>query len=265
MSKKLLEITEQTKELRITSVELVDIINQFREEEFEILKEKGLSKKANYTELQHKSFMTKINKELETLKTLGLSNEQNILLVEYTDKKGEQRPCYSLNRDGMLQMLNSESAIVRAKTIEYINELEQKLIDANNSALTGYLNMSEEDRAIAYFTTLKQNKQLEEQLLIEGEKSSKWDEYINSDGLMNIRTFGAIVGIGQNEMFGMLRENGYLQKNGENKNVPYRKYLEQGIFEVKAINCKYANSKTYLTRKGVDYIIDKLELCVIDD
>ena len=46
MSKKLLEITEQTKELRITSVELVDIINQFREMEFEILKEKGLNKKS---------------------------------------------------------------------------------------------------------------------------------------------------------------------------------------------------------------------------
>ena len=265
MSKKLLEITEQTKELRITSVELVQIINQFREMEFGILKEKGLNKKDKYTELQHYDFYKKIRKELETLKTLGLGGDGNISESSYINSQNKEQPCFSLNRDGMLQMLNSESAIVRAKTIEYINELEQKLIDANNSALTGYLNMSEEDRAIPYFTTLKQNKQLEEQLLIEGEKSSKWDEYINSDGLMNIRTFDAIVGIGQNEMFSMLRENGYLQKNGENKNVPYRKYLEQGIFEVKAINCKYANSKTYLTRKGVDYIIDKLNLCVIDD
>ncbi|MDB2161275.1 phage antirepressor KilAC domain-containing protein, partial [Clostridium butyricum] len=252
MSKELLEITEQTKELRITSVELVEIINQFREEEFEILKEKGLNKKDKYVELRHDSFMTKIRKELEVLETLGLEGHQNILESSYINKQNKEQPCFSLNRDGMLQMLNSESAIVRAKTIEYINELEQKLINANNSALTGYLNMSEEDRAIAYFTAIKQNKQLEEQLLIEGEKSSKWDEYINSDGLMNIRTFGAIVGVGQNDMFNMLRENGYLQKNGENKNVPYRKYLEQGIFEVKAINCKYANSKTYLTRKGVD-------------
>ena len=265
MSKELLKITEQTKELRITSVELVDVINQFRKMEFEILKEKGLNKKNKYAELQHKSFMEKIRKELEVLETLGLTAEQNILPGSYLDANNQTRPCFSLNRDGMLQMLNSESAIVRAKTIEYINELEQKLINANNSALTGYLNMSEEDRAIAYFTAIKQNKQLEEQLLIEGEKSSKWDEYINSDGLMNIRTFGAIVGVGQNDMFNMLRENGYLQKNGENKNVPYRKYLEQGIFEVKAINCKYANSKTYLTRKGVDYIIDKLNLCVVNE
>lgn len=49
------------------------------------------------------------------------------MLVEYEDKKGEKRPCYSLNRDGMLQMLNSESALVRFKTIEYINSLEDEL------------------------------------------------------------------------------------------------------------------------------------------
>lgn len=114
MSQELKNIITNEKELRITSVELVDIINKFREEEFELLKEKGLNKKNKYAELQHKSFMEKIRKELEVLETLGLDNEQNILLVEYTDKKGETRPCFSLNRDGMLQMLNSESAIVRA-------------------------------------------------------------------------------------------------------------------------------------------------------
>ena len=106
---------------------MVDIINQFREEEFEILKEKGLNKKAKYTELRHNDFMTKIKKELETLKTLGLCNERNISLVEYTDKKGEKRPCYELNRYGMFIMLNSESTLVRFKTVEYINKLEEQV------------------------------------------------------------------------------------------------------------------------------------------
>lgn len=113
------------KGLRITSVELVDIINQFREEEFEILKEKGLNKKAKYTELRHNDFMTKIKKELETLKALGLGDERNISLISYIDDMNREKPCFSLNRDGMLQMLNSESTIVRAKTINYINKLEQ--------------------------------------------------------------------------------------------------------------------------------------------
>lgn len=118
MENKLMLFTED-KELRITSVELVDIINEFRKLESE-------STKRVYVELQHSDFMKKIRKELDVLKTLGVDNGGNISLVEYRDSKGEIRPCYSLNRDGMLQMLNSESALVRYKTIEYINGLEEE-------------------------------------------------------------------------------------------------------------------------------------------
>ena len=136
MEKELLKL--ESKELTITSVELVDIINQFREEEFRILKEKGLNEKDKYTKLSHSNFMNKIKKELKTLKTLGLDNGIKIYPVEYTDTKGEQRPCFSLNRDGMLQMLNKESAIVRAKTIDYINKLEQQLNGKANLLLSIY-------------------------------------------------------------------------------------------------------------------------------
>lgn len=148
MEKELLKL--ESKELRITSVELVDIINQFREEEFNILKEKALNnelseklkkklnKKDKYTKLRHDSFIAKIKKELETLEALGLSAQQNILLGSYTDKNDQQRPCYNLNRDGMLQMLNSESAIVRAKTIDYINKLEKQLNGKANLLLSIY-------------------------------------------------------------------------------------------------------------------------------
>lgn len=111
------------KEIRITSVELVDIINEYRRVE-------GITsgkKDDEVTMLKHKSFMTKIRTELKVLESLGLSGGQNILLGSYTDKQNQERPCFSLNRDGMLQMLNSESVYVRYKTTEYINELENKL------------------------------------------------------------------------------------------------------------------------------------------
>lgn len=106
----------------ITSVDLVRIINVFREQE-------------NRKELKHSDFAKKIRKELEILENAGISNEGNISLVEYMDSKGEMRPCFKLTRDGMLQMLNSESALVRYKTIEYINYLEEKnkhLMEDNN-------------------------------------------------------------------------------------------------------------------------------------
>lgn len=102
-------------EVRINSVELVDIINKFRSEE------------GNKKELLHKNFMAKIKKEVEVLESLNLNNGLNFKLVKYKDSKGEDRPCYSLNRDGMLQMLNLESTLVRYKTIEYINALEDKV------------------------------------------------------------------------------------------------------------------------------------------
>jgi phage regulator Rha-like protein len=101
-----------TNQSTIKSTELVEIINEFRKTE------------GNKSELQHKTFMEKIRKEVETLKNLGLEGEQNFLPISYTDSQNRKKPCFELNRDGMLQMLNSESAFVRNKTIEYINKLE---------------------------------------------------------------------------------------------------------------------------------------------
>ena len=71
--------------------------------------------------------MEKIRKELETLKSLGLNTEGKISFSEYKDTTGKKNPCYELNRDGMLQMLNSESALVRFKTIEYTGNLEKQV------------------------------------------------------------------------------------------------------------------------------------------
>ena len=123
--KELIKITNEenfiTERGTILSTNLVTIINEFRKVESETNENK------KFIELKHKSLMEKIRKEDETLKTLGLNNEQNFLLVEYIDKKGEKRPCYELNRDGMIIILNSESAIVRYYTMEYIKRLEGKL------------------------------------------------------------------------------------------------------------------------------------------
>ena len=124
--KELIKLTNEenfiTERGTILSTDLVTIINEFRKIESEVNEEK------RFIELKHKDFMKKIRKEDETLKTLGLNGGRNFSLVEYIDKKGEKRPCYELNRDGMIIMLNSESTIVRYYTMEYIKKLEEKLI-----------------------------------------------------------------------------------------------------------------------------------------
>ena len=101
-------------EVEITSVELTQLINQFRSEE------------GNTSEKEHKHLMRDIRNEIETLEQVGIS-QSNFGLATYNDSQGKERPCYKLNKAGVLQMLNKESAVVRYKTVCYIEKLEKQL------------------------------------------------------------------------------------------------------------------------------------------
>lgn len=123
------------KELKIKSVELVEIINQFRmmESEARISQDENAKPKAKLT---HDNFIKKIRIEVESLKSLGLKGNVNFNVAKYLDSQGKERDCYELNRDGMIQMLNSESALVRFKTVEYINQLEDTIKQVDSTVKT---------------------------------------------------------------------------------------------------------------------------------
>lgn len=71
--------------------------------------------------------------------------------------------------------------------------------------------------------------------------------------------------IGQNRLFSWLRENGYLIKVGERKNLPTQRAMELGIFEIEQRVIEKANRNikivmtTKVTEKGQKYFIDKLK------
>ena len=134
----------------ITSVDLVEIINTIRKIESE-------DNETKYKELKHKDFMKKIRNEVEIMEGLEIS-QGNISLTSYVDTQGKERPCYLLNRDGMLQMLNSESTLVRVVTIQYINKLEAMVKDLkeDKKQLTE-IAMSDEELAIRQYNTKKIN------------------------------------------------------------------------------------------------------------
>lgn len=105
----------QTETVTMTSLEVVELINNFRKEE------------GNEVVKEHRDFMKSIRKEIETLERSGITNGGNFSLVSYIDAKGEERPCFKMNKAGIMQMLNKESALVRYKTQQYIESLENKL------------------------------------------------------------------------------------------------------------------------------------------
>lgn len=98
--KELTIFKNENRETRINSVELIEIINQFRQLESETTEK-------DYKELQHKSFMGKIRSELEVLKTLGLDYSKSFKESFYIDKQGKNRPCYSLNSQGLKFIIDS--------------------------------------------------------------------------------------------------------------------------------------------------------------
>lgn len=265
----------KNKELRITSIELVDIINEFR-----ILESESTGKK--YVELQHKDFMKKIRKELEVLEALNLQDEGKISLVEYEDKKGEKRPCYSLNRDGMLQILNSESILVRFKTIEYVNKLEEQIknqapqlsekqqcilaiYDGGQGAIQGAKRLSEIEIAEAV-APLEAKIEEQKPLVTFAEQVGDSCDLISVSELAKLAN-DENLDIGEKRLFQWLRENGYLSDkkvNGNFTNEPYQRFVKQGLFKVIEQTYKTPfgirlSKKTMITGKGQIYFINKLK------
>lgn len=225
------------REIRMTSVEVTEMINQFREME------------SNESKVSHADLMKKIRKESETLKSLGFNNQGNISLVEYLDKKGEVRPCYSINRDGIIQICMSESALVRYKMIEYINKLETELEKTK-------LPQTYKEALIALVASVEENEKLaltiqEQKPMVEfSETVLKSKDNINMETMAKIISDEGIK-IGRNRLFEFLRDENILKAD----NIPYQTYMERGWFKVteKIKNTAYGDklfSTTLVTPKG---------------
>ena len=125
------------------------------------------------------------------------------------------------------------------------------------------------DLIIKMATKLKEERELNRRLQEENEEKNKliekqkpkaefYDEIIDSTTVIGMKEVADILnvkGYGRNNLFKFLREKGILNR----KNEPYRKYIEQGLFEIK--ESRYIvddevriKPTTYVTQKGLDYI-----------
>ena len=125
------------------------------------------------------------------------------------------------------------------------------------------------DLLIQIATKLKEERELNKRLQEENEEKNKliekqkpkaefYDEIIDSTTVIGMKEVADILnvkGYGRNNLFKFLREKGILNR----KNEPYRKYIEQGLFEIKESKYIVDNEvkikpTTYVTQKGLDYI-----------
>lgn len=246
-------------EIKMNHVELCELINILRKEE------------GNRKELRTCDFLSKIKKEVETMKTLGLEGERNFSSTSYKDKQGKERPTFIMNRDGILQIASSESIYVRAKIIEYINALENKLkeqqlgLNKKQQLQLAILNGDE----MTKITALKEYEEVITKPLLDKIENDKplvnFAETISQTAdSISIGDFAKLVkdeGIkmGRNKLFKWLRNNKYLMES----NVPYQKYIDNNYFELIEYSYKTPygeklTTKTLITGLGQIKIIEKL-------
>lgn len=89
-------------------------------------------------------------------------------------------------------------------------------------------------------------------------KGDAYDALMSGDGTYSVKEVAKMLhikGVGQNNLFKILRERKYLMTN----NLPYQNYVEQGLFVVKAITTPIKGKNvnmtiTRITPKGLDWL-----------
>lgn len=249
-------VGSDSNDVRITSVKLVEMINTFRAEE------------GNTTEKQHNHLMRDIKLEIEVLEKAGIG-QSNFGLASYNDAQGKERPCYSLNKAGVLQMLNKESAVVRYKTVQYIEKLEKEnktlkkdsyMIDDPVERAKAWIKEQEEKKVIE-LENAKNRKLLEEQ----EPKVAFANAITASKNSILVRELARLISqngiqIGEQRLYKWLREKEFVEKfsckaTQKAINLKVLELVErtspdkEGNF--------HTNFTTYVTPKGQAYFIGK--------
>ena len=125
---------------------------------------------------------------------------------------------------------------------------------------------SYKDALLELVSKLEENENLQLENNTMQPKAEFYDSVIESESTIDIGQIAKTVnvGLGRNKLFEFLREKNILMK-GNNKNVPFQKYIDAGYF--KTIESSYKSGegkidihiKTVVYQKGVEFIVKLLK------
>ena len=208
---------------------------------------------AELTGKQHKNVMRDIHNMLNQLEIHSAQ-----FGAQYKDSTGRSLPMFNLPKDETICLIAGYNAQVRMRIIKRWQELEQKESAQFKmpKTLSEALLLAGQQAALAE----------ERQRLLEQQKPKvEFAETVErSDGTLSIGEFAKLLPkewkIGRNKLFKWLRDNKYLMKD----NVPYQRYVNEGLFEVietvsEYDSQDYINLLTLITGKGQLYVTGKLK------
>lgn len=205
-------------------------------------------------------------------------NEGNFSLVEYKDKKGETRPCYSLNKEECLYIATKFNDEARAKLIKRWKELEeqhQKPSVPQNylEALKSMVKSEEEKQQLALenrkqqqeiLTISKENMELGNKITDMLPKVSYYDKILQSNATMTITQIAQDYGMSAIKMNKEL-EAMKIQHKVRGQWILYGQFLTGGYVHSRAIDIIRSDGRhdvkynTEWTTKGRIFLYEALK------
>ena len=230
-----------------TSLELVELINRFREEE------------GNKKELPHNDFLKVIRDEFEEEIREG-NISQSSQSVPMPNGGTREQPMYILNLHQSRQVLVRESKFVRRAVIAYIDKLEQSALPQDYpSALRALADQAERTQKL-----MLENKVQSQQIAELQPKATYYDLILQCPDLIPITHIAKDYGMSAKALNTKLHELG-IQFNQSGTWLLYQKYADKGYTKTKTQNynrtdgTQGARVHTYWTQQGRLFIYDTLK------
>lgn len=199
-------------------------------------------------------------RDIRALEKDVLNFEQMFFKTDKPDSYGRMREVYEMNRDGF-------SLLAMGFTGKDALAWKLKYIDAFN-AMESRLKSPEYIMAQALKLADGKIKMLESKIEEDKPKTIFADAVSTSKTSILIGDLAKLicqngVQIGQKRLFDWMRDNGYLIKSGNSRNMPMQRYVEQGLFEVKESTFQNPDGSVRITRttkvtgKGQVYFVNK--------
>lgn len=205
-------------------------------------------------------------------------NEGNFSLVDYQDKKGETRPCYSLNKEECLYIATKFNDEARAKLIKRWKELEeqhQKPSVPQNylEALKSLVKAEEEKQQLALenkkqqeqiLTISKTNMELGNKITEMLPKVSYYDKILQSNATMTVTQIAQDYGMSAMRLNKEL-ESMRIQHKVRGQWILFAPFLECGYVHSRAVDILRSDGRhdvkynTEWTTKGRIFLYESLK------
>ncbi|QBJ04087.1 antirepressor [Fusobacterium phage Fnu1] len=261
-----LEKLENKEDKTITSLELLELINIFRQREYEFKNQnKTLTKaeelRGSCIELRHDTLLDIIRDEFEEEISL-----QKILESTYTNSRGRKYLLFILELDQAMQILSRESKFVRKAVIQKLKDLQNRIkqleeqINKENYLKLKIINAKTQEESL--YAMNEYQRECVEPLKLENKemkpKANYYDKVLNSTGTMTVTVMAKDLGMSAVKLNSILKKEKIQYKIGRIW-VLYAPYQALGYTDIRTSTKGDSEINTTVwTQKGRKFVYDLL-------